>query len=314
MKKLALTAVAALMAFTCCGCSYYLREPSARDIVKPYILVSDTDSSEYENAAAFLAAECSGAVVSVVSTYYVSVNGRTERQTVYSSGIVLNSDGYILTSESVAMTQAGNNTYESSSVQAVLAPVYEDDTAYSLEEVDRDDESGLALYKFYDNFYYTDASGERQDGLQFTAHLSGNDVAIGEDCWAIGNSLGDLFTDAYDLTIVGGIVSDDATDPDIFSLSYNDKQYDFMQTTIPTTPEMLGGGLFDENGYLIGMFCSKIVSETGGEQNYLDKSSLFYKTDIIQDYVNDVSEEKQTVIRLHVAVDSDASETEASAR
>ena len=74
-----------------------------------------------------------------------------------------------------------------------------------------------------------------------------------------------------------------------------------MQTTVPTTPKMLGCGLFDENGYVIGMFSSKIVSESNGSQNYLDRSSLFYKTDIIQDYINNVSQELQTVIRYSVA-------------
>ena len=300
MKKFTVAAMAALIVFTCCGCSFLTREASPQSIVKEYIDVSDSGDA-YESAARYIAEERSGAIVSILSTYYITSGGRTEKQTVSSSGIVLNSDGYILTSASVGTAQVSGQEYSASKVSAVLAPVYRDDSLYTLREIDSDSESGLALYKFYDNFYYTDESGVQKDGLQFTAQLSENEVKTGDSCWAVGNSLGDLFSEAYDLTITGGIVSDEATDTNIFSLTYNEKQYSFMQTTVPTTPEMLGSGLFDENGYLIGMFSSKIVSESNGSQNYLDRSSLFYKTDIIQDYINSVSQELQTVIRYSVA-------------
>lgn len=98
-----------------------------------------------------------------------------------------------------------------------------------------------------------------------------------------------------------GIVSDAAADGDIFDLTYNNENYNYLLAAVPATPEMQGGGLFDKNGYVIGLFASKVVSEKNGSYEYLSKSSLFYKTDIMIKYVNDVSEKLQAVIPLSVA-------------
>ena len=300
MKKLLVALSAVSIIFFMTGCAYFVREPSAQNIVKAYIEKSES-GSDYESPSNYIGSVSAGAIISIVSSCYIYSGGYYEEYTNYSSGIVLNADGYILTSASVASVTTASAQYSASLVVGVLAPVYDDNTRYTLKEVDRDEQSGLAIYRFYDRFYYTDQAGVRQSGLQFTVHLSAVDVTTGSDCWAVGNSLGDLFSDPSSQTITGGIVSDCETDQDVFPLVYNGVSYSFMQTTVPTTPEMIGGGLFDKNGYLIGMFNSKIISETDGNYQYLEKSSLFYKTDILIDYVNTVSERLQTVIRLSVA-------------
>ncbi len=302
MKRLLASAALFSFLFGFGGCALFMKEAASRDIVKPYILSGESDDGvTAASPSLYIGEMCAGAVVSIVSSCYVRDGRQTLQYENYYSGIVLNDDGYVLTVSAVGSVSVEEEVFEASSVCAKLAPVYEDDTKYTLKEVDVDEESGLALYRFYDRFSYMDGDGERRSGLQFTATLSSEDVATGNRCWAVGNCLGDLFTGSGDLTMTGGVISDSATDENIFSLKLGDVPYSYLQATVPTTPEMTGGALFDENGYVIGMAASKIVSESGGAYQYLDKSALFYKTDILADYVNTVSEKLQTVIRLSVA-------------
>ena len=299
-KKSAAVAAALSLLLVFSGCSYFDRETAPRDVRKEYFDIGS--AVDYASPSEYIAATQAGAVVSIVASCYVSSGSFSYTEvTEHTSGVILNNDGYVLTTTATTGIPVESDLYRATSVYAVLAPVYDDDTLYRLDEVAYDLDSGLAIYKFYDNFSYTDANGESRDGFQFTAELSDEPVNIGIDCWAVGNSLGDLFEGAYELTMTSGVVSDDATDREIFPLSYNGTEYDFIQTTIPTTPEMAGGALFDENGYMVGLFASRIVSESGNSAEYLDKCSLFYKTDIIQAYVNHVSETLETVITLSVA-------------
>ena len=300
MRKLCAAFMALSTFFIFCGCAYFSREASPQNIYKSYIAVGDPDGV-YDSPSEYISETQSGAVVSIVATYYVYSGGTRERRNVYSSGIVLNAEGYILTTASASVIQVDSTEYEAASIRAVLAPVYEDDTLYTIKEVDRDEESGLALYRFYDDFYYPNEEGATETGLQFTATLSTESVSVGDSCWLVGNNLGDVFGVSYDLNMLGGIVSDAATDGNIFDLTYNNENYNYLLAAVPATPEMQGGGLFDKNGYIIGLFASKVVSETNGSYEYLSKSSLFYKTDIMIEYVNDVSEKLQTVIPLSVA-------------
>lgn len=300
MKKLSAILIVPCLFLLLNGCSsLFVREQEARDIVKNYIQTSLSDGANITSAE-YIASEQSGCVVSIASTYYITQNGKRQKFVFHTSGIVINSEGYILTSSETAASIDGVSP---SSITATLAPVYNDDSAYRLVETDRDEDCGLALFRFYDSFYRKTESGEKVKGLQFNAEFSSVDVNTGDRCWAAGNSLGDIFENTAELSVTGGTVADNAADSGIFSLSMNGKNYEYMIATAPICPEMLGGALFDKNGYLIGMAASKIVSSDENQYSYeyLNELALFYKTDILIDYVDTVSESLQTVIPLTVA-------------
>lgn len=313
MKRISIPVfIMATVLLFCSGCALFGREPDARDITKEYIPVFES----YDSPGQYIGEISSGAVVTVVSNYYIHgyySSGASARITEYFSGIVLNSGGYILTTSSAScIYDESGNSIDSSSVYAVLSPVYQDEEEYVLRKVAVDDDCGLALYKFYDRFYFTDESGEIQNGLQFTAQFSGNVTDDGSRCWAVGNSLGNLFPEsAVEQTITQGIVSSseldkmNAAETNHLKVSFNGKQYYCLLSTAPTTPEMAGGALFDQNGYIVGVIIGKLVSDTDGGTDYLDRATLCLKPDIVTDFVNYVSESLQTVIPITIASSSE---------
>ena len=64
---------------------------------------------------------------------------------------------------------------------------------------------------------------------------------------------------------------------------------------------MCGGGVFDENGYLLGIVASKLVSETANGISYLTKMSLMLESSWIADYLNFVSERNKIEIPYTIA-------------
>ena len=303
MKKICLFLGTISLFFVLSGCSFVLgREADPVNVYKSYI-DTQSENTDSQDTAEYISSTRTGSVFSIASTYYLQQGGQRIKYVYYSSGIILNAEGYIL---SVASSVAQIDGTSPSSTYAILSSVYNDDTEYKITLVDSDESSGLALFRFYDNFYYKDAKGDQQKGFQFIAEFSGKEVYTGDSCWAVGNSLGDIFDDANNLSITGGVIAQSTADEQLFALSYNGVNYSYMIATAPVCPEMSGGALFDRNGYLIGMFASKIVSTDDsnsfvGGFEYLSKMALFYKTDILIDYVNHLSENLQTVIPMTIA-------------
>ena len=314
-KKTCLLLSLTLLLLIFCGCSSLLdREKPPTEIYKDFIQL---DEAENES----IVSENAGAVVTIVSTFYPKTsNGYQSAYINIYSGIVINSQGYILTHYSAAYAY----DCEVNSSYAVLSSVYNDSANYRIQPVSYDKDAGLALFKFYDAFYhYTDETeASIADGLQFTAKLSAISVETGEVCTAIGNSLGNLTVTGSRLTsaeqtVTRGIVSNATADETVFSIEYNQKTYRYFQISAAVNPEMIGGGVFDRNGYLIGCIASKIISsdDTSGNYEYIYKSAIVYDVSLMIDFVNTVSEELQAVIPLTIASsgNSDIEEGGASA-
>lgn len=305
--KLILFPLTIALFFIVSGCSsIFGRTDTAPKNVYKNFISTDIDDSENTDYADFVYASNTGNTVSVVSSFWITDGTSKSQASVVQSGIILNKDGYVLTHVSSAYAYST----ECQSVYAILSPIYKDNTKYKLELVDYNTDAGLALFVFYDHFYYyeNESKDTLQEGFQFTPVLSKNDIKTGERCVVIGNALGDFSLYGNDLLIkeqmvTSGIVSDSAADGQIFEQSFNGTQYEYLQISAAANPETIGGGVFDENGYMIGILATKVISTSDNSGNsYLNKTSLVSGTTLIIDYINYVSEKTETVIQIEVAV------------
>lgn len=146
------------------------------------------------------------------------------------SGVIMSEDGYIITNNHVV---EGARSIKVNTM---------DGTEYDATLVGTDPSTDLAVIK-------VDASG-----LPTAAFGNSNDLKVGSTAIAIGNPLGSLGG-----TVTTGIIS--ALDRQIV---IDNETMTLLQTDAAINPGNSGGGLFDANGYLIGIVNAK-QSATGIE-------------------------------------------------
>lgn len=180
---------------------------------------------------------CAPAVVGI-DTYYTATssygyfygnNDSTSEEVQYGSGsgIILTSDGYIVTCKHVV---DGVDT---------IKVILNDDTEYEATLVGTDSRSDLAVLKI-------DASGLTP------ATLGDSDMlTVGEDVIAIGNPLGELRG-----TATSGIVSALSREVTVENVTMS-----LIQTDAAISPGNSGGGLFNSSGSLIGIVNAKAGSD-----------------------------------------------------
>jgi serine protease Do len=170
--------------------------------------------------------------VSASSTYgffYGNNDESSETEVQYGSGsgIILTSDGYIVTCRHVV---EGTNT---------IKVILNDDTEYDATLVGTDSRSDLAVLKI-------DATGLTP------ATLGDSDMlTVGEDVIAIGNPLGELRG-----TATSGMVSALSRE-----VTVEDVTMSLIQTDAAISPGNSGGGLFNSSGSLIGIVNAKASSD-----------------------------------------------------
>lgn len=181
---------------------------------------------------------CAPAVVGI-DTYYTATssygffygngNDGSSEEVQYGSGsgIILTSDGYIVTCKHVV---DGVDT---------IKVILNDDTEYDATLVGTDSRSDLAVLKI-------DATGLT------CATLGDSDMlTVGEDVIAIGNPLGELRG-----TATSGIVSALSREVTVENVAMS-----LIQTDAAISPGNSGGGLFNSSGSLIGIVNAKASSE-----------------------------------------------------
>lgn len=209
-------------------------------VVIQQVAPSSTSSSDSGSASAVNTA--SGMTTAQVSEMVSpSVVVITTEQVVYSqwswygqnqvesgagSGVVISSDGYILTCAHV-VSGASNIT------------VTIGDTDYPATVVGEDDTSDVAVLKI--------------DATDLTPATVGNSdsLAVGESVLAVGNPLGELGG-----TVTDGIIS--ALDREV---TVEGKNMTLLQTSAAVSPGNSGGGLFNEKGELVGI----VNAKSGGD-------------------------------------------------
>ena len=158
------------------------------------------------------------------------------------SGVIITSDGYILTNNHVVNSSSSSSYYEIGEASKVTVKLYNDDTEYEAKIIGTDAQTDLAVIKI--------------DKTDLTAAELGNSdsVQVGEFCMAVGNALG------LGDSVTSGIVS--AVNRDVTDSDGN--TYTAIQTDAAINSGNSGGALVNSKGQVIGINTLKI-SGTGVE-------------------------------------------------
>lgn len=206
--------------------------------------------SNYSDTSIQVANKVLPSIVGIQVEYSVnSIFGRNYNSTATAkgSGIIISSDGYILTNNHIVDTSSsssGNNStyYSVDESSKITVKLYNNDTTYEAKIVGTDEVTDLAVIKI-----------EASDLIP--AELGNSDsVQVGEFAMAVGNPLG------LQSSITCGVVSAvnrEVTDTD-------GKVYTLIQTDAAINSGNSGGALVNSEGKVIGINTLKL-SGTGVE-------------------------------------------------
>ncbi|MGN1299690.1 MAG: S1C family serine protease [Candidatus Scatovivens sp.] len=192
--------------------------------------------SEYSETAVSVASSVLPSVVGITVNYSInSVFGQSSA-TATGSGIILTSDGYIVTNNHVISSESSSSYYQITNANSIVVKLYNDSTEYKATIVGTDSYTDLAIIKI-------DATG-------LTPATLGNsdDLKVGEFVMAIGNPLG------LDTTVTSGIVS--ALDREVEDEEGN--IYTTIQTDAAINSGNSGGALVNSKGQVVGINSMKL--------------------------------------------------------
>ena len=160
------------------------------------------------------------------------------------SGVIISSDGYILTNNHVINSSETNSNsfYSLGEATKITVSLYNDDTEYPAKIIGTDQQTDLAIIKI--------------DKTDLTAAKLGdsNSIQVGEWCMAIGNPLGMASSvTAGTISALNRKITDD-----------DGKNYTLIQTDAAINSGNSGGALVNTNGEVIGINTIK-ASGTGVE-------------------------------------------------
>lgn len=203
--------------------------------------VSNTD---YSNTSIAVANKVLPSIVGITVEYKVnSMFGGSSTANASGSGIIVSSDGYILTNNHVVNSSSSSSYYQITEATGVKVKLYNDDTEYTATVVGSDSQTDLAVIKI------------DKTGLT-AAELGDSDaVQVGEFAMAIGNPLG------LQSSISCGIIS--AKNREVQD-SETKTTYNLIQTDAAINSGNSGGALVNADGKVIGINTLKL-SGTGVE-------------------------------------------------
>ena len=203
--------------------------------------VSNTD---YSNTSIAVANKVLPSIVGITVEYKVnSMFGGNSTANASGSGIIVSSDGYILTNNHVVNSSSSSSYYQITEATGVKVKLYNDETEYTATVVGSDSQTDLAVIKI------------DKTGLT-AAELGDSDaVQVGEFAMAIGNPLG------LQSSISCGIIS--AKNREVQD-SETKITYNLIQTDAAINSGNSGGALVNADGKVIGINTLKL-SGTGVE-------------------------------------------------
>ena len=195
--------------------------------------------NNYSDTAVFAASKVLPSIVgikveyTVTSTFMPSTSSLAQAE---GSGIIISSDGYILTNNHIINSSDSSVFYEVSKAAKVYVYLYNDEAAYEAEIIGTDEETDLAVIKIDKNNL---TSAELGDS---------NSVKIGEFAMAIGNPLG------MQSSVTSGIIS--AVNRNV--TSNEGITYNLIQTDAAINSGNSGGALVNSEGEVIGINTLKL--------------------------------------------------------
>lgn len=187
---------------------------------------SASTSSSSDLTTTEIAAKASQSVVEIqvkgTATSYGIFGGTYETEAA-GSGVIISSDGYIITNNHVV---ADGNEY---------TVVTSDGTSYTASLVGTDEKSDIAVLKI------------EATGLTAATIGDSDTIQVGDKAVVIGNPLGTL----------GGTVTDGIISATNREMVINNESMNLIQTNAAINSGNSGGGLFDGQGNLIGIVNAK---------------------------------------------------------
>ena len=207
-------------------------------------VVNTVSLTDYSNTAIAVANKVLPSIVGITVEYKVnSLFGGNSTSKGSGSGIIVSSDGYILTNNHVVNSTSSSSYYQITEATSVKVKLYNDEKEYEAKVVGSDSQTDLAVLKI------------DKTGL-LAAELADSDaVQVGEFAMAIGNPLG------LESTITCGIVS--AKNREVQD-SETGITYNLIQTDAAINSGNSGGALVNADGKVIGINTLKL-SGTGVE-------------------------------------------------
>lgn len=200
--------------------------------------------TNYSDTAVGVAQKVLPSIVGIKVEYPVSsiFSTQSSKATAEGSGIIISSDGYILTNNHVVNSSSTSSYYAIGEASKVSVYLYNDTTEYTATVVGTDEETDLAVIKI------------DKDGLTAAELGDSDSIKVGEFAMAIGNPLG------MQSSVTSGMISAvnrEVTDSD-------GKTYTLIQTDAAINSGNSGGALVNSEGKVIGINSLK-VSATGVE-------------------------------------------------
>ena len=199
---------------------------------------------DYSNTAIGVANKVLPSIVGITVEYKVnSLFGGSSTSQGSGSGIIVSSDGYILTNNHVVNSKSTSSYYQITEATKVTVKLYNDETEYEATIIGSDPQTDLAVIKI------------DKTGLTAAELGDSDNVQVGEFAMALGNPLG------LQSSISCGIVSAknrnvEDTDTGVV--------YSLIQTDAAINSGNSGGALVNADGNVIGINTLKL-SGTGVE-------------------------------------------------
>lgn len=196
---------------------------------------------DYSDTAVGVAQKVLPSIVGINVTYSVnSFFGNQGTATAQGSGVIIGTEGYILTNNHVVNSSSSSSSfYELGKASKITVKLYNDNTEYEAKIVGTDEQTDLAVIKI------------DKDGLTAAELGDSNSVQVGEFCMAIGNPLG------LGSTVTDGIIS--AVNRTVTDEDGN--SYEAIQTNAAINSGNSGGALVNSQGQVIGINTLKVAGE-----------------------------------------------------
>lgn len=199
---------------------------------------------DYSNTSIAVANKVLPSIVGITVEYKVnSMFGGSSISEATGSGIIVSSDGYILTNNHVVNSTTSSSYYQITEATGVKVKLYGDENEYTATVVGSDEQTDLAVIKI------------DKTGLTAAELGDSDSVQVGEFAMAIGNPLG------LQSSISCGIVS--ATNREVPEAETG-IIYNLIQTDAAINSGNSGGALVNADGKVIGINTLKL-SGTGIE-------------------------------------------------
>lgn len=200
--------------------------------------------NNYSNTAISVANKVLPSIVGITVEYKVNAMfGGTSTAEASGSGIIVSSDGYILTNNHVVNSASSSSYYQITEATSVKVKLYNDETEYPATVVGSDSQTDLAVIKI------------EKDGLTAAELGDSDSVQVGEFAMALGNPLG------LQSSISCGIIS--AKNREVQD-SETKSMFNLIQTDAAINSGNSGGALVNADGKVIGINTLKL-SGTGVE-------------------------------------------------